>query len=128
MRSERLRHICAKHIVSAGIKRVIYIEPYPKSLATQLYPDSIMVEPLSKDGYHVMFEPFVGVSPIQYMSLFTMLERKDANGFLTGLDAQSASPRSQSSPPTYLRNEKESLFWLERLMNDKGLKVVGGGE
>jgi deoxycytidylate deaminase len=37
-------HLCARHIVAAGIRRVVYIEPYPKSLAAQLYPDSIAVE------------------------------------------------------------------------------------
>jgi deoxycytidylate deaminase len=121
-------HICAKHIVSAGLKRVIYVEPYPKSLAIQLYPDSIIVEPLRKDGHQVFFEPFVGIAPTQYMSLFSMLERKDGQGFLTGLDPQAASPRCQSAPPTYLRNEKESLFWLEHLMNEKGLNVIDGGD
>jgi len=34
-------HNCAKHIVSAGIKTVKYIEPYPKSLAPELHDDSI---------------------------------------------------------------------------------------
>ena len=26
-------HNCTKHILAAGIRRVVYIEPYPKSLA-----------------------------------------------------------------------------------------------
>lgn len=119
-------HICAKHIVSAGVRRVVYIEPYPKSLATQLYPDSIIVEPLREDGYQVCFEPFVGVSPLQYMDLFTMLKRKNAQGAAISVEEQSASPRYQSSPPTYLRNEKSSLMWLEKLMKEKGLTTEDG--
>src|SRR6185437_3102314 len=37
-------HDCAKHIVAAGIQRVVYIEPYPKSLAPELYLDSIAID------------------------------------------------------------------------------------
>ena len=28
-------HICAKHVVAAGIDRVVFLEPYPKSLSSQ---------------------------------------------------------------------------------------------
>ncbi len=119
-------HICAKHIVAAGVRRVVYIEPYPKSLATQLYPDSIIVEPLRNDGYQVCFEPFVGVSPLQYMDLFAKLQRKDEQGAAISVEQQSASPRCQSSPPTYLRNEKSGLMLLEKLMKEKGLTTEEG--
>ncbi len=34
-------HNCAKHIVAAGIVRVVYVEPYPKSLALSLHKDAI---------------------------------------------------------------------------------------
>jgi deoxycytidylate deaminase len=34
-------HMCSRHIVAAGIERVVYLEPYHKSLARELYPDSI---------------------------------------------------------------------------------------
>lgn len=37
-------HICAKHIVASGIKRVVFLEPYPKSHAFDLHYDSIKVE------------------------------------------------------------------------------------
>src|ERR1035441_9924393 len=29
-------HNCTRHLVAAGIRRVVYIEPYPKSKATKL--------------------------------------------------------------------------------------------
>ena len=54
-------HLCARHIVAAGIRRVVYIEPYAKSLAADLYPDSIAIE--GGSDAKVVFEPFVGVSP-----------------------------------------------------------------
>ena len=37
-------HLCAKHIVASGIKRVVYLEPYPKSYANALHGDSIEVD------------------------------------------------------------------------------------
>ncbi|MFY3740431.1 MAG: cytidine deaminase [Candidatus Nitrosomirales archaeon] len=75
---------CAKHIVAAGIKDVVYIEPYPKSLTTELYPDSIEIEERATNK--VLFRPFIGISPRRYMDLFDMnhpmspKERKDKAG------------------------------------------------
>lgn len=39
-----LCHKCARRIVAAGIKRVVYIEPYPKRIADKLHSGSIRVE------------------------------------------------------------------------------------
>ncbi|WP_353068158.1 anti-phage dCTP deaminase [Tunturibacter empetritectus] len=36
-------HNCARHIVGAGIKKVVYIEPYPKSKAKELHDDAIIL-------------------------------------------------------------------------------------
>lgn len=114
-------HLCARHIVAAGIRRVVYIEPYPKSLATQLYPDSIAVESGLHSEHQVLFEPFVGVAPRQYMNLFSMLERKDSGGSVISVNRQVATPRCQSSVPTYMRNETSGLDWLNKAMREKGL-------
>ena len=35
-------HNCAKHIIDAGITRVVYIEPYAKSKALEFHDDSII--------------------------------------------------------------------------------------
>lgn len=71
-------HLCARHIVAAGITRVVYIEPYPKSLAGDLYPDSLQVDPIHPAPELVNFEPFVGISPWKYASFFrSILLRKD---------------------------------------------------
>ena len=68
-------HVCAKHIVASGIRRVVYIEPYPKSLAKQLFPDSISLDVEQIDK--VDFRPFVGIHPRKYRALFQMEKRKD---------------------------------------------------
>lgn len=78
-------HVCAKHIVAAGIGRVLYIEPYPKSRVSTLYGDSISLE--ETEAGKVCFAPFVGVAPRRYVELFSMttpegtaLRRKDVHG------------------------------------------------
>lgn len=65
-------HLCAKQIVAAGIGEVIFVEPYPKSLAGALHGDAIAVEEAS-DG-KVLFKPFVGVAPRRYIQLFSSLD------------------------------------------------------
>lgn len=68
-------HYCARHIVTAGIDEVQFIEPYPKSKATELHSDSITtsmkdwVAP-SDGGNRVLFRPFVGVAPKFYKLAF----------------------------------------------------------
>lgn len=71
-------HNCARHIVAAGIKRVVYIEPYEKSLAIQLHGDAISD---SGEVGKVAFEAFEGVAPSRYASFFKFNnKRKDDNG------------------------------------------------
>ena len=79
-------HYCARHIVSAGVDEVQYIEPYPKSRALALHADSITTDvadwippsatpdstPLGTRGSRpkVLFRPFVGVAPRMYARVF----------------------------------------------------------
>ncbi len=72
-------HECARHILAAGIERVIYVEPYPKSLAGEHYPESIAIdEQPTKD--QIPFQQFVGIAPRTYMRFFEALERKNKDG------------------------------------------------
>lgn len=77
-------HHCARHIVAAGIRRVVYIYPYPKSLARILHGDSIETEDSPPAGAstvrRVRFEPFRGVAPRWYRNAFEMSLRKDEDG------------------------------------------------
>jgi hypothetical protein len=60
----------------AGIKKVVYIEPYPKSKAAKLHDDAITLTEETRDrsaaALTVPFVPFVGVSPRKYAELFTV--------------------------------------------------------
>jgi hypothetical protein len=81
-------HYCARHIVSAGVYEVQFIEPYPKSLALNLHQDAIAVKErgwapperlsMADDRRQerppatgkVLFKPFVGVAPRLYLRAF----------------------------------------------------------
>ncbi len=103
-------HSCAKHIVASGIKRVIYIEPYPKSLAERLHGDALVLgRPEKEDDPRVVFEPFRGVAPRMYSALFssmnpvgTRIKRKNATG---QIDDRPAGLRANASPLTYMDRE-----------------------
>lgn len=78
-------HMCAKHIVGAGIDKVYFLEPYPKSLVSDLHNDSIAVEGNERGHYaaypSVVFEHFYGVSPRRYRELFERGSRKEDGKF-----------------------------------------------
>ena len=102
------RHNCAKHIVAAGIKRVVFIEPYPKSKAAQLHSDSISLG-FSGDDSTVHFEPFVGVGPRRFFDLFSMrhgsgyrLTRKDSEGQAVKWQPEASRLRIQMLPCSYV--------------------------
>ena len=67
-------HLCAKQIISSGIKSVTFIEPYPKSRAEELHDDAIVIE--EDEPEKVRFKPFVGVAPRRYEQLFSMVDRE----------------------------------------------------
>ncbi|WP_034602887.1 anti-phage dCTP deaminase [Maridesulfovibrio frigidus] len=73
---------CVKHILAVGIKRLVYIEPYPKSRAKDFFEDFIVDdngEPLPEDK--LVFSQFTGISPQAYALLFKKwFERKDKSG------------------------------------------------
>ncbi len=101
-------HLCARHIIAAGIKRVVYIEPYPKSMAHELYSDSVVIDPphIVKDRVH--FEPFVGIAPVRYMSLFESPgKRKDNEGKSLAWEKNRANPRIKRFVLSYLLIEDE---------------------
>ncbi len=115
-------HLCAPHIVAAGVRRVVYIEPYAKSLAVQLYPDSISVGALDSSPGQVKFEPFVGVAPRMYMDLFTMTKRK-RDGKVIQFDRKLAVPRYPGSKRAYITNEIAVMAKLGEILQSEQLKI-----
>lgn len=106
-------HNCAKHIIAAGIIRVVYVEPYPKSKAAEFHSDSISLgfseggKP--SDSATVRFEPFVGIGPRRFFDLFSMrlgsgyrLKRKHRSGSVVEWRPEDGKLRTQMLPVSYL--------------------------
>jgi deoxycytidylate deaminase len=106
-------HNCTRHIIGAGVRRVVYVEPYPKSMAMKLHKDAVILgRPKNKGDRRVPFEAFVGIGPRRFFDLFSMtlsrgseVERKQ-DGKITKWDRGSAVPRIQMLPSSYLQREQ----------------------
>jgi deoxycytidylate deaminase len=114
-------HICAKHIVAAGIKRLVFIEPYPKSYAEQLL-SSIVVVAGKYSGDKIQFSPFIGVAPFRFRELFERGRRKNGVGNFEEWAEGRPRPVVKYTVATYLENEKAIIKILEeattRLVTD----------
>jgi len=113
-------HLCARHIIASGLTAVVYIEPYPKSLVEELYPESISIDK-AEDGTRLVFRPFAGVSPTLYMSLFSSEEkRKKENGKLLPWKRADQIPRILDTYPfntIHLETYKLDKFY--KILSDK---------
>ena len=115
-------HNCAKHIISAGIKRVVYVEPYPKSKALDFHGDAIT---LSTEGPQnkVVFEPFVGVGPRSFFNLFSTnlgsgypIRRKEDDGSTAEWDPHNSRLRMQMLPTSYIERETAAAAELKEIL------------
>ena len=102
-------HDCARHVVAAGIKRVVYIHPYPKSHAAELYPDSLSIDVAEGSSSQVRCEPFIGIAPRRYLDLFTMVTRKGDDGTIVTWERTNALPRLTLDDPAYIERENQEL-------------------
>lgn len=115
-------HMCTRHIIDTGIKRVVYIEPYPKSMAKQLYQRSICIDEDEADQDAVKFQPFVGVAPRKYFELFQMPKRKDNYGYKLDWKPESSRLRLFEQFPNYLDIELNYIDEFER--NAKKINLI----
>jgi deoxycytidylate deaminase len=97
-------HGCARHIIGAGIARVVYIEPYPKSLAVELYPEAIAP---GATGKELVFSAFTGVAPRRYLDSFGFGRRKDPHGYAVKWVPLQARPRARPLGSPYLLAEQD---------------------
>jgi deoxycytidylate deaminase len=116
-------HNCAKHIIAAGVKRVIYIEPYPKSKAAEFHSDSVTLG-FSDTEKTVHFEPFVGVGPRRFFDLFSMklgsgytLKRKRDDGQILPWQPEDRALRMQLLPCSYLDLEERASALFDQYVN-----------
>lgn len=113
-------HMCAKHIVAAGISKVVFLEPYPKSLASDLHSDSIRIEGVDRGKYSeypaVDFVHFYGTTPRRYRELFERGKRKSSAGVFQDYIDGKARLNINMKFPFY---EK-----LEATVIEQGLKII----
>jgi deoxycytidylate deaminase len=116
-------HNCAKHLIAAGVRRVIYVEPYPKSRALSLHQDSIAFHEPQAVG-KVLFLPFVGIAARRYFDLFSMrlsaglpLKRKDF-GRPVHWTRGASTPRIRMSPWSYLERERIAVEQIDKALDD----------
>ena len=133
-------HQCARLIVTAGLRRVVYIEPYPKSRALELHRDAIFGyddagaphcgEPHCTELHAVRFEPFLGIGPHRFIDLFSLTtnagaqrERKlKSSGERIRWDAKTAVPRVEMLPISYLDLEAKVLYQLKKFLRAEVLR------
>jgi deoxycytidylate deaminase len=126
-------HMCARHIISSGIMRVVYIEPYPKSMTEELFPEIVAVDQDVRqpddtgDGKvwtgSVAFEPFEGVAPRLYPDLFTASPRKDQQGYTLNWAKGPSQPKVARTSTAHLSLELAVAKAVEQLA-DVSLEVV----
>lgn len=112
-------HICARHIVASGIKRLVYVEPYPKSLTSRLFNDSIVVDPEVQAHDKVSFECFKGVAPRIFRFSFRLNSaRKDQHGDPVRPSKSKATTRMKRYIASYLSIERHVVNNLsEKIIN-----------
>lgn len=106
-------HMCMRLIVASGIARVVYVDPYPKSLASDMYSDSISEGSGRSCRDKVSVEPFMGVGWKLYLALFGERDRRrDAAGTFAQFDRRSARYRLADADPLLRAAELEKQVLL----------------
>lgn len=117
-------HLCAKHIISSGINKVVYIEPYPKSYAKELYRDDIILKRSpSTDTGKIYFEAFIGISPFRYRDLFEKSKRKDSSGKYIEWHFGEPRPIIITTDMEYINKESEYLTQLLVKFSELGIAL-----
>jgi cytidine deaminase len=119
-------HDCAKHIVAVGIERVIYIEPYAKSLVGELFADSIIIDSDSSSSNKARIDPFVGIAPGRYGDLFALSKRKrkKPDGTVWAWRATGSTPELPDYGPSGLIRLTAEEEAFKSFQNDLQSKVL----
>jgi len=110
-------HLCAKHIVSAGIERVVFLEPYPKSYAQKLHSDSITFE--TDVPNKVAFKPFIGISPRRYRDIFEKRKRKRDDGKANVWYEKEPTPLIEDRSSAYIENEEPATYVALKSLSER---------
>lgn len=112
-------HVCARHILATGLREVVFIEPYPKSMALTMYKHAIELSDTASST-KLVFRPFLGVAPRRYMDLFAFRKRKDEDGYALRWAPLKASPVGTTSLTEHKLNEQAVADKMRRKLIDLG--------
>lgn len=116
-------HMCMRLIIASGIARVVYVDPYPKSLAMDMYSDAIYDAAHGTYPDRVRVEPFMGVGWKLYPALFSERQRKrDPNGAFVQFDKRAARFRLAGAAPLLRAPEVEKAV-LMALSQARGTQI-----
>lgn len=118
-------HNCSKHIVTSGISSVRYLEPYAKSFASELYPDSIQIDQSVSDPNKVQFKQFIGITPIRFRSLFSKSKIKDGKGAVVEWFPQEAQPVLDILDQAHISREILFQKALREGLDDETARYLG---
>jgi deoxycytidylate deaminase len=118
-------HNCAKHLIAAGVKRIVYIEPYTKSKAFELSGDALT---LSKgDSTKVLVEHFVGISPRRYRDIFEKpKKRRDGRNQVKRWQFDVPTPMVPDKTETHIAIEQQILVGFNEILEkiSEGLRAA----
>lgn len=115
-------HNCAKHLIAAGITRVVFIEPYPKSKALSFHSDSAVLDQKISD--RVVFEHFVGISPRRYRDIFEKAGRRSPDGSVAEWYYEVPLPMIEDKSTSYVYSEDgRALSVLHKVAEELGITI-----
>lgn len=112
-------HLCTKLVIASGIKRVVYVQPYPKSLVDELYSDSVAIDEGMQPN-KVAFQTLKGVTPNGFRMAFRKTsKRKTKDGTAVSWNPLEAVPIFLSFFPYYrpleISTSKEFLAAMRKV-------------
>jgi deoxycytidylate deaminase len=117
-------HNCAKHLIAAGIHRVVFIEPYPKSKALAFHSDSAILDQRAPD--RVVFQHFIGISPRRYRDIFEKAGRRNSDGSVAEWHRGEPIPMIEDKSLSYVFTEDGNAFGaLKKVAEELGIKIEG---
>lgn len=123
-------HLCIKHIIAAGIKEVIYIEPYSKSMAEQLFVGLVKDKANNQDENILKLKPFRGVCPKRYRYVFNKrkMDRRDkvCDSRVRQWDIKNSNPIYVSHSTPFGYNQVERIYnneLFQRLVDSALLEI-----
>ncbi len=115
-------HNCARHIVAAGISKVVYIQPYEKSLAEQLHNDAITS---TDEKDKVPFIPFEGVAPSRYQVFFKSNSPRKKDGKALDFALPESKNVDEEYTISYIDREKAIVHSLsEHIQSSGGVTLI----